>query len=38
MEERCMSCNKRISKGRYYCYACFQALEEKAEQIKNGEE
>lgn len=28
-QHRCMSCNKVISKGRYYCYGCFQALEEK---------
>jgi predicted amidophosphoribosyltransferase len=29
-QERCMSCNKVISKKRYYCYSCFNDLEEKA--------
>ena len=29
IQERCVSCNKIISKKRYYCFGCFQALEEK---------
>ena len=29
-QTRCMACSKVISKSRYYCYGCFQALEEKA--------
>ena len=29
---RCMACNKVISKGRYYCFGCFQALEEKVKE------
>lgn len=28
IQERCMSCNKVISNKRYYCFGCFQALEE----------
>ena len=35
MQERCMACEKPISNKRYYCYGCFQALEEKAEANKN---
>tara|TARA_R100000458_G_C8152983_1_gene159971 strand:- start:417 stop:521 length:105 start_codon:yes stop_codon:yes gene_type:complete len=31
MQERCLACEKPISKDRYYCYGCFQALEEKKE-------
>lgn len=29
-QDRCMSCNKVISHKRYYCFGCFQGLEEKA--------
>ena len=28
--ERCMSCKKVISNKRYYCFGCFQALEESS--------
>ncbi len=34
MQERCMACEKPISKDRYYCYDCFQALEDK---VNNNE-
>lgn len=27
---RCASCNKVISKNRYYCYPCWIELEQKA--------
>ena len=29
-QERCMACSKAISSKRYYCYTCFNDLEEKA--------
>tara|TARA_R110000744_G_scaffold41228_1_gene93285 strand:- start:1402 stop:1515 length:114 start_codon:yes stop_codon:yes gene_type:complete len=32
IKERCKSCNKNISKGRYYCFDCFEALERKGEE------
>jgi len=28
IKERCMACKKVISNKRYYCFGCFNALEE----------
>lgn len=38
-QDRCMACKKVISNKRYYCYGCFQVLEEKVGGIRfKGEE
>jgi len=29
-QDRCMACKKVISHKRYYCFGCFNALEEQA--------
>lgn len=37
-QHRCMACDKVISKGRYYCYRCFNVLQEKTNSKGDEEE